>query len=347
MKKFAIIGCGGIGGYHLDNISKFDDIDIAGFCDIIPSRAEAFAARTGKGKAYSDYRKMYDEIKPDGVFICVPPYRHGDLEFETIDRGIAMFVEKPVALDIDLANEISGRVNKNNLIAASGFQCRYCSINEPAKEYVQKYPIVTVAASRVGSLPPAVWINRKDLSGGQIVEQTIHQMDMLRFLLGEADTVYSIPTRGFITAAESPFFDTDDVSTTIIKFKTGVVATMMTGWYSLHDASWDSKMTFGSRTSRMDYRLTSSVTVYGAKLDTTGASDGDGNAFGTEDQKTATLYRNTNNFGSECDRTFIEAVITGDPSNIRSPYADALKSVAFVLACNESMAAGQPVKVRT
>ena len=46
-----------------------------------------------------------------------------------------------------------------------------------------------------------------------------------------------------------------------------------------------------------------------------------------------------------CDHTFIEAVITGDASKIRSPYEDAVKSVLFTLACNESMETGKPVKV--
>ena len=56
-------------------------------------------------------------------------------------------------------------------------------------------------------------------------------------------------------------------------------------------------------------------------------------------------YENNVNFGIECDRTFIEAAISGDSSKVRSPYADALKSVVFVLACNKSMDTGMPVKV--
>jgi hypothetical protein len=51
-------------------------------------------------------------------------------------------------------------------------------------------------------------------------------------------------------------------------------------------------------------------------------------------------------FGTLCDKTFIDAVISGDPSKIRSPYADAVKTLAFVLACNESMETGQAVKVK-
>ena len=56
-------------------------------------------------------------------------------------------------------------------------------------------------------------------------------------------------------------------------------------------------------------------------------------------------YRETHDAGVLCDRTFIEAVISGDGSKIRSSYRDAFKSVAFTIACNKSMETGMPVKV--
>ncbi|MBQ7334529.1 MAG: gfo/Idh/MocA family oxidoreductase, partial [Clostridia bacterium] len=59
----------------------------------------------------------------------------------------------------------------------------------------------------------------------------------------------------------------------------------------------------------------------------------------------AVSYKNEGDAGLPCDRTFIEAVITGDPSKIRSSYRDAFKSVSFTLACNKSMETGLPVKV--
>ena len=89
MKKCAMIGCGGIGGYHLGHLVQFKDvIELAGFCDLIPEKAEKFCETAESGKAYTDYKTMYDEIKPDMVFICVPPDCHGEIEYETIRRGI-------------------------------------------------------------------------------------------------------------------------------------------------------------------------------------------------------------------------------------------------------------------
>ncbi|MFR5072337.1 MAG: Gfo/Idh/MocA family protein [Bianqueaceae bacterium] len=129
MKKLAIIGCGGIGRYHLDHFLQFRDIELAGFCDIILERAEAFAKAAGSGQGFTDYKEMYDAVQPDMVFICIPPYAHGDIEFETIRRRIPFFVEKPVALSLDLAHEIRQRIQEAGLITASGFQCRYSNVD--------------------------------------------------------------------------------------------------------------------------------------------------------------------------------------------------------------------------
>lgn len=350
MKKLAIIGCGGIGSYHLGHFLEFKDIELAGFCDVIIGRAEGFMRRAGCGKAYVDYRTMLDEVKPDMVFVCIPPHCHGAVEFELIERGIPFFVEKPLALDADLARELNKRVADKGLIAASGFQCRYDNINDAAFEFLKHEQVLTVQASRVGGIPEVEWWRNKAQSGGQLVEQTIHQLDILRYFLGEPDYVYSVASRGYITQKECPGYFTDDLSTTLIVFKSGVTATMMTGCYSLAGAAWDSKMTFGGRSARMDYVLCGSVTVYGLAPEDAAPEmeglviKGDGAMRRSENEK-GIRTNSSVDFGTICDRTFVDAVITGDGSKIRSPYHDAYKTVMFALACNKSMETGQPVKV--
>jgi len=346
MKKLALIGCGIIGDYHLDHFIQFKDISLAGFCDSYIERAEKFVKKAGQGKAFSDFIEMYDKIKPDMVFICVPPTSHGIIEFETIKRGIPFFAEKPIAIDLDLAVEIKYQVEKNKIIAASGFQCRYDNINDAAKKYIKNNRVLTVQASRVGGIPEVPWWRIKSVSGGQLVEQTIHQMDMLRYLLGsEPETVYSVASRGYIDQKECPGYFTDDLSTTLITFKNGVTATMLTGCYAKNRNCWESKMTFGSRESRMDYKLTREVVVYAS-----GAKPGKGKkTSGGTGEKIAEDYtevtKSNIDFGLLCDRTFIDAAITGDGSKIRSPYSDAFKSVVFTLACNKSMDSGLPVEI--
>ena len=347
-KKLAIIGCGGIGTYHLGHFLGFTDIiELAGFCDLIPERAESFVKKAGSGKAYTDYLEMYDEVKPDMVFICIPPYCHGEIEFETIRRGFPFFVEKPLALDLDLARRIRDAAEEKNLITASGFQCRYSKLVAPNVEFCKNNEIVFIDCTRIGGVPGVFWWKDKDLSGGQIVEQTIHQFDIIRYVFGEPEEVCTYGTRGFVKGI--PDYNTDDCSVTIVKFQNGTIGTISTGDYAKTGNSFDSKIIFSAADKRAELKILGTFEVFGEKpAEPAPEKDGfviKGDGALGEATGDSILYREEGDAGILCDRTFIEAVISGDGSKIRSPYRDAFKSVAFTMACNESMATGKPVKV--
>ena len=347
MKKLAIIGCGGIGEYHLNNFLSFPGlVELAGFCDLIPERAQRFTELAGSGKAYTNYRAMYDEVQPDMVFICIPPYCHGEIEFETIQRGIPFFVEKPLALDLELGRRIRDAAEAKGLITASGFQCRYSNLVEPNRTFCQENDIVFIDCTRIGGIPGAPWWRQKALSGGQIVEQTIHQFDIVRYVMGEPEEVCTYGTRGFVKSSAD--YDTDDCSVTIVKFQNGAIGTFSTGDYATSPNSFDSKLVFSAADKRAELKILSQLEIFGEKPPVTEATEGfvikgDG-ALGRASAESR-LYTQQGNAGILCDRTFIEAVISGDGSKIRSSYRDALRSVAFTLACNESMDTGKPVKV--
>ena len=344
MKKLAMIGCGGIGSYHLEHFLEYRDVELAGFCDLIPERAQAFAEKTG-GRAYTDFRRMYDEVQPDMVFICVPPTQHGDIELETIRRGIHMFVEKPVALDLNLARRIRDEAQKAGIITASGFQCRYSNIVVPTRSFINEHEIVFVQCARIGGMPDVPWWRQRSTSGGQIVEQTIHQFDLIRYVFSEPDTVFTMGTKGFIKGV--PGYDTEDLSVTVVRFKSGALMAISTGCYAENGEAFDSKITFGARDARLDHYLLDKVLIHGKAAEQEHASGlvvkGDGTMrAGNGD---ALTHTDDGSAGVVCDRTFVNAVLTGDASGIRSPYADAVRTLAFTLSCNNSMDWNQPVKV--
>ncbi len=344
MKRLAMIGCGGIGEYHLGHFLEFKDIELAGFCDLIVERAENFVKKAGSGKAYVNYLDMYNEVKPDMVFICIPPYAHGEIEFETIKRRIPFFVEKPVGLDLELAKKISTEIKTAGLITASGFQCRYSSLVEPNKAFVNQHPIAFIDCVRVGGIPEVPWWKSREQSGGQLVEQTIHQLDIIRYVFGEPDTVFTMGARGFIKDVED--FDTEDLTTTVVKFKNGTLATISTGCYATSGEAFESKVTFSAADCRADLTILDAFKVYGAaqKEDDNGlVVKGDGTL--KSGGSNVVVYKEEVDAGVLCDRTFIDAVINNDGSQIRSPYEDAVKSLAFGLACNKSMDSGVAVKV--
>lgn len=336
MKKLCIIGCGGIGTYHLGHFLDYKDIELAGFCDLVIEKAEAFVKRAGQGKAYTDYKVMYDEVKPDMVFICVPPYCHGEIEFETIARGIPMFIEKPVALDLELAYRIRDAIEQAHLITAVGFQCRYSDIVDNTRAFVESHEVPFVECVRMGGVPMVEWWRDKSRSGGQIVEQTIHNYDMVRYMMGEPEEVFTLGARGFVKGIEN--YDTDDLSTTVVRFKNGALGSLSTGCYAETGEAFDSKIIFSAPDARLEHYILDKVRIFGARpkdADNGLIFKGDGTMAAAGE---GLVIKAGNDAGVLCDRTFVDAVLTGDGSKIRSPYADAVRTLEFVLACNESMA---------
>lgn len=346
-KKIALIGCGGIGDYHLNHLLEFSDIELVVFCDLIIERATAFANRAGSSRAYGHYSELIENEKPDAVFLCIPPYAHGEIEFALIERGIHFFVEKPVVLDVELGKKIRDAAREASLITAVGFQCRYSGLVQPHVSFLEKHPTVHITCTRIGGIPEAPWWIDKHKSGGQMVEQTIHNIDMMRYLCGEAKTVFSLAARGFIDAEGG--YDTDDMSAALIQFENGVLATIVTGCYGESGEAADNKITFSSKEARSDLRILSRLDLFYEEnnLEET-AEDGfvirsDG-GLKNKGKEAATHFEDQD-AGILCDRCFIDAILSGDSTKIKSDYTDGLKSVALTLAFNQSIDSGLAVEV--
>lgn len=343
MKRLAMIGCERIGSYHLDHLLQMNgEVELAGFCDLVPEKAEHFCRRAGSGRAFTDFRRMYDEVRPDMVLICVPPFCHGDIEDETIRRGIHFFVEKPVSLDEAFARRTADRVEEAGLITAVGFQCRYSNLIEPLKGFLRGNKVRLVEASRVNGVPEMPWWPYKSKSGGMLVESAIHQLDLIRWLVDEPAVVCSFGEGGSLSRQG---YDIDEVTTTMIRFRNGALGVMSAGCYATEGASFDSKITFSAGDSRAVHRIIESLDFFEKD------ENADGSVFVTKgdgvlSKKVKQIsYRQENDAGLECDRTFIEAVISGNASAIRCDYRDGLKSLIFGLACNRSAETGVSVEV--
>jgi len=343
MKRLAMIGCERIGSYHLGHLLQMNGkVELAGFCDLVLEKAENFCQRAGGGRAYTNLRQMYDEVRPDMVFICVPPFAHGDIEDETIRRGIHFFVEKPVSLDEAFARRTADRIDEAGLITAVGFQCRYSNLVEPLKDFLRGNEVRLVEASRVNGIPEMPWWPYKNKSGGMLAESAIHQLDLIRWLFDEPAAVCSFGEGGSLRGQG---YDIDEVTTTIIRFRGGALGVMSAGCYATEGASFDSKITFSAVEKRAVHRIIETLDFYEKD------EDADGGVFVTKGdgvlskKARRTSYRQENDAGFECDRAFVDAVISGDASAIRCDYLDGVKSLIFALACNRSAETGLPVEV--
>ena len=327
--KLALIGCGGIMNAHVRGLLTFDDAEIVAVADPRPERTSAMQTRTGAANAYPSHVELFEnEDKLDAVYIAVEPTAHNNIEETCIARVLPFMVEKPMTMDMNQAKSIAQATT--NLVTAVGFQDRYLDLTDRIREELTDIKVGLVYGSWIGGVPQVWWWMKKDTCGGQLYEQNIHLLDQLRYFFGEAEKVYATCGRSLINPSEFPTalpsYDTDDFSTATITFKNGVVANLMSGCYITPKGNAiRNGLTVIGRDKSLEYRLRDSLTIYDSRSETK-------------------LMRGIDQM-KKLDRTFLDAVKAGDPTMLRSPYADAYKTLVLGAAANQSMATGEVVKL--
>jgi predicted dehydrogenase len=144
------IGCGGNARSHIKRLREIPGVRIAGVCDVVEDLAREVAGETG-AEAYTDHRRLLDRKDLHAVYISIPVFAHGEPEFAAIERGLPFLVEKPVAIEMPLAQEIERRVSQAGLMTAVGYQLRYGGTVDLAKSIL--------AGQRVGLVTGRYWCN--------------------------------------------------------------------------------------------------------------------------------------------------------------------------------------------
>lgn len=332
--RVGLIGCGGRMKAHMTALEQMEDAVVAAIAEPVEERRLAAAERFAGCRVYTDFTDLLDhESKEtlDALLIAIEPTAHGDCELRAVEMGLPFLVEKPMTVDMELAEKINARIEETGLITAVGFQDRYLNLMEMIKEELPKHPAGgLVYGSWVGGIPGVWWWQKKSTCGGQLVEQNIHLLDGLRWLFGEPLSVYATCSRGMVTAGvdASPEYDTDDHSTAVFRFENNVTATLVSGCYV-------QKFEFGNsvrpncglmislRDMVMDYRLRNNMIIK------------------TPEETRDIVAKKDQTY--KLDRAFLDAVRSGDPSGIRSPYGDAMKSLRLGFAANHSMETGEVI----
>lgn len=222
--KVAVIGAGGIAARHIGNLLTIPGARLVGVADLALERAAAEAGRAGAGaKHFEDWRTMLDECRPEALLICVPPFGHGAPELAAVERGIPFFVEKPIGVDLAHAETIAAAVAARKLVTAVGYHWRYLDIVERARTLLRERPAQLAMGYWLDGVPPRDWWVQESLSGGQLVEQATHILDLARYLIGEVESVGAIAVR---TARQEPHGgDIADAYVASAIFTTGAIGT--------------------------------------------------------------------------------------------------------------------------
>jgi len=226
--RTAIVGCGHFARkQHAPHLAALAEVQLVGFCDEVRENAEAFNREFAGGGArvYADCRRMFEELELDLAYICLPPFAHGDEVALACRHGVHFLIEKPIALTLDLARAMVEEVRRSGVKSQVGFMWRHGEAVRRLKEYMREAGVegkgFISARYFCNSLHRSWWRDRSK-SGGQLVEQIIHLVDLTRFLLGEPVRVYSAQDNLFHREVED--YTVEDASGTVIRFASGGIA---------------------------------------------------------------------------------------------------------------------------
>ncbi|MDH6578645.1 Gfo/Idh/MocA family oxidoreductase [Kitasatospora sp. MAP5-34] len=329
--RIGFVGTGYIAKEHLKRVAPLPNVEVAALCDI-DSGATAVAAALASALGhtpvvYQSVQEMFDQQDLSAVFICLPPHAHGAAELAAIEARVPMFVEKPLSVDLAQAIRINGLLDAAGVIAATGYQTRYSAIIDHIQQVLDGRRIAMAVSHRYTSWPKAPWYADIAKSGGQVLEMATHQVDMLRYLMGEIDTVYAVGRR---RSADSPDTEILAAEAACFSFADGAIGSLTNNLISGHGKPQRAK---GLHLFADD--VTISVLGFEGEARTVQVIAGG--------EVTETVFDDDSM--AKQDVAFLRAVEEKDPGLIRSPYADALRTLAVTAAHRESARTGAPIRV--
>ena len=309
-----MVGAGGVARRHASVLSAFADVKVVGITDPQAAAAQALAAAVGTS-VHADLAALLDATAPDAVYVCVAPFAHGEPERLLIERGIPFFVEKPLGARVEVAEEIGAAISERGLLTATGYHWRYHDGVRQARELLADTPVRLAVGAWLDKVPPVAWWLHRDRSGGQVVEQATHLLDVMLDLVGEVEHVHAVGARRPRDAF--PDADVDDVSAATLRFAGGAVGSLAAT--SLLPAKHRASVELFADGLRLELCETALVVhdVDGAVI----------NEIDPEEPK------------RRVDRAFVDAV-QGRANDVRAPYEVALHTHRVACAMARSAAEG-------
>ena len=219
--RLALIGAGSMANsVHYPSLAEFPDVEMAGLCDLVPEKLKQTAEKFHIEKTFTDYKKMLDEVKPDAVYILMPPHHLFDLVIECLNRKLDVFIEKPPGITTEQARNMAYLAEKNDCITMVGFQRRFCPLIVKAREKVEaRGPIIQCAARFMKNYFGGPYYNGAiDI----LTSDAIHAVDILRWIGGEVKKIVSI--------VKNIYAEYNNSFNALLEFESGAIGMLITNW---------------------------------------------------------------------------------------------------------------------
>lgn len=341
--RYALIGCGRIAQNHI-KAAKNNNLQIVAVCDEVPKKMTELLEKndlsTKETAQYSDYREMLEKEDIELVSIATESGKHAEISLYCIEKGVHIIIEKPMAMSIKDADEIIKRSEEKKIKVSACHQNRFNVAVQKMRKAIEKgrfgklsHGSVHVRWNREKEYyKQAPWRGTWAQDGGALMNQCIHGIDLLRWMMGdEIEEVFGVTCRQF-----HEYLETEDLGMAVLKFRNGALATIE-GTTNVYPKNLEETLyIFGEKGT--------------AKLGGTSVNNIDVWEFAdkeAEDEKNRGLKEVTSNiYGNGHTSLFADMVesIKAD----RAPYVDAYagrNALEVVLAIYKSQKTGEKVKL--
>lgn len=224
--KYAIVGCGRISPNHLA-AAQANGLEIVALCDInqdaLNDKMEKFNLKDVN--AYIDYMEMAEKEKPELVAICTESGKHAEIALNLIDKGINLIIEKPIALSMNDAEEIIKRSKGKNVKVCACHQNRFNKSVQKIREALEegRFGRLFHGAAHIrwnrgkDYYDQAKWRGTWEQDGGALMNQCIHNIDLLRWMMGDEVT----EVMAFTDNLNHPYIEAEDLGLALLRFKNG------------------------------------------------------------------------------------------------------------------------------
>ena len=258
--RVAFVGAGAIARRHCDILRKRPDVAIAAVCDVDRRRAGTFARDIG-ARVHESWEVMLETEHIDAVFVCTPPALHVDPAVASLERGLAVYLEKPLARSLADGRRIVAAWEASAAVCAVGYQWRSLDLVRELRELLRgAAPGMLVSRSfgptesgrgdrrAAAGAGGASWFVDPGRSGGILFELGSHDIDLQLALAGPVESVQASASTGHLALAGTETELHDAVALTL-RFAGGGLGSVLVAWTEAQEPAV-TRWTCSLRTSR-------------------------------------------------------------------------------------------------
>jgi predicted dehydrogenase len=227
---YALIGCGRIAANHMAAAIK-NRFGVAAVCDVVPGRMDALLERHGPkdGPAvarYEDYGRMLEEVKPNVAAIATESGSHARIALDCIEAGCNVIIEKPMALSVSDADAVIDLAARKKAVVSVCHQNRFNKSVQKMREALEggRFGKLSHIAAHVRwnrgeeYYRQAPWRGKWASDGGCLMNQCIHNADLMHWMLGDVEEVFA-----YARNASHPYIEGEDLGLALVRAKSGAL----------------------------------------------------------------------------------------------------------------------------